>query len=78
MLFDTSWKRRDSGAGEDGDRRTLAIQEKFEVPDGVTVHFWTQRVDGTGEFALIEMDDANALAPAVLTFSPFTTLRSYR
>ena len=71
MLFHTSWTRRDSGAGENSDRRALAIQEKFEVPEGVTVHSWTQRVDGTGGFALIEMHDANALAASVLTFSPF-------
>ena len=71
MLFQASWTRRDSGATEDGDRRVLAILEKFEVPEGVTVHSWVERVDGTGGFGLLEADDPQALAAGFPIFSPY-------
>jgi Protein of unknown function (DUF3303) len=71
MLFQASWTRRDSGATEDGDRRVLAILEKFSVPDGVTVHSWVERIDGTGGFGLLEADDPQALAAGFPIFGPY-------
>jgi hypothetical protein len=71
MLFQASWIRRDSGASEDGDRRVLSILEKFEVPEGVTVHSWVERVDGTGGFGLLESDDPQALAAGFSLFDPY-------
>ena len=71
MLFQASWTRRDSGASEDGDRRVLSILEKFEVPDGVTVHSWVERIDGMGGFGLLEADDPQALAAGFPIFAPY-------
>jgi len=70
-LFHASWVRRDSGASEDGDRRVLAILERFEVPDGVTVHAWVERVDGTGGFGVLETDDPVALGAGFPLFNPY-------
>ena len=71
MLFQVSWTRRDTGASEEGDRRVLALLEKFEVPEGVTVHTWVERVDGTGGFGLLEADDPQALAAGLVIFAPY-------
>jgi hypothetical protein len=70
MLFQASWIRRD-GTDEEGDRRLLSILEKFEVPDGVTVHNWVERIDGNGGFGLLEADDAQALAAGFPIFAPY-------
>ena len=71
MLFQAFWIRRDSGASEDSDRRVLSILEKFEVPDGVTVHSWVERIDGTGGFGLLETDDPQALGAGFPLFNPY-------
>ena len=70
MLFQASWIRRD-GLTEEAERRLLSILEKFEVPDGVTVHSWVERIDGNGGFGLLEADDAQALAAGFPIFTPY-------
>ena len=70
MLFQISWVRRDS-AGEEADKRILAILDKFTLHPNLTVHSWVERTDGCGGFALVETDDSAALMAGAPLFAPY-------
>jgi hypothetical protein len=71
MMFHVRWTRRDSGASDEADRQLLAILEKFTPPEGVTIHSWLERIDGTGGFAVLEATDPTALAAGFPIFNPY-------
>ena len=70
MLFHVTFLRRDT-AGEEADRRILAILEKFEPAPGLNIQTSVTRADGMGGYAIVEADDTMALAAGPPLFAPY-------
>ncbi len=70
MLLHLTWRRRD-GVTEADDRRQLELLELFVPPDGLTIHMWVERPDGSGGFGLVETDDPAHLSVGPMLFAPY-------
>jgi hypothetical protein len=74
MLFHVTWSFSDPS--EDGTRRSLAVFEKWQPPNGAEFQGFFGFADGSGGVAIIEADSAATLARTTAPWTPwlhFTT-----
>jgi Protein of unknown function (DUF3303) len=69
MLFMVSWEFTDSS--EDGEKRSLEVFARWQPPAGADFQAFYGFADSSGGFAIIEADDASALAEATAPFVPW-------
>ena len=69
MLFHVSWTFADST--EEGQRRSLAVFEKWQPPEGADFKGFYGFADGGGGFAIIDADSAETLARTALPWTPW-------
>ena len=72
MKFHVSWTPRLGGSGRENEE---TLQRAYEIfgrwKPTATVHQFLGRVDGRGGFAIVETDDAEAIARDIAAFVPF-------
>jgi hypothetical protein len=69
MLFHVTWHFVDTS--EDGNRRSLAVFEKWQPPAGAEFQGFYGFADGTGGVAIIEADSAATLARTTAPWTPW-------
>lgn len=58
-------------------KRILDLYSKWSPPETATFHQFVGRLDGAGTFAVIETDDAAALAETTSKFGPYVEYQIY-
>lgn len=74
MLFSLSWQFTDQS--EPGERRTLALFEKWAPPEGWEFKGFYGYADGSGGTAIIEVDSAQTLARGTAVWTPWLTFEA--
>jgi hypothetical protein len=69
MLFHVTWEFTDET--EEGQRRSLAVFAKWQPPAGAEFKGFYGFADGSGGAAIIEVDDAAALARTTAPWTPW-------
>jgi hypothetical protein len=69
MLFHVTWQFVDTS--EDGNRRSLAVFEKWQPPAGADFQGFYGFADGSGGVAIIEADSAATLARTTAPWTPW-------
>ncbi len=69
MLFHVTWEFIDTS--EEGERRSLALFEKWQPPDGAEFKGFYGFANGGGGVALIEADSAATLARTSAPWTPW-------
>ena len=69
MLFHVTWEFGDSS--EEGNRRSLAVFEKWQPPAGAEFQGFYGFADGSGGVAIIEADSAATLARTTAPWTPW-------
>jgi hypothetical protein len=74
MLFHVTWQFVDTS--EDGNRRSLAVFEKWQPPAGAEFQGFYGFADGSGGVAIIEADSAAALARTTAPWTPWLRFKA--
>jgi hypothetical protein len=69
MLFHVTWEFTDTS--EEGERRSLAVFEKWQPPAGAEFKGFYGFTDNRGGVALIEVDSAETLARTSAPWTPW-------
>jgi hypothetical protein len=69
MLFHVTWDFTDQS--EEGERRSLAVFEKWQPPAGAEFKGFYGFADGSGGIAIIEVDSAATLARTTAPWTPW-------
>ena len=69
MLFHVDWEFVDTS--EAGEKRSLEVFSKWQPPEGAHFQAFYGYADGTGGFAIVEAENAAALARASGAFTPW-------
>ena len=69
MLFHIEWEFIDTS--EEGEKRSLEVFGRWQPPEGTDFQAFYGYADGTGGFAIVEADNATALAQASAPFTPW-------
>jgi uncharacterized protein DUF3303 len=69
MLFHVTWEFTDES--EEGSRRSLAVFQAWQPPEGAEFKGFYGFADGGGGVAIIEADDAAALARTTAPWGPW-------
>ena len=69
MLFHVTWQFIDTS--EEGQRRSLAVFEKWQPPTGAEFQGFYGFADGSGGVALVEADSAATLARTIDPWTPW-------
>jgi len=73
MKYVISWTPREGGSALDNESssfRFLELLRNWRPKEGTTFHQYVLRIDGDGGFAIVETEDASALASTLYKFSP--------
>jgi len=74
MKFVIQWTSRPGGSGRDNEetqKRVQAVFGKWSPSPSATIQQYVGRIDGRGGFAVVETDDANAMAGDLSVFTPY-------
>jgi hypothetical protein len=74
MKYVITWKPRAGASAADNEAsagRVLDLIDRPTAAPGTTLHQMVLRIDGEGGFAVVEVDDATALARTFYKFAPF-------
>ena len=74
MLFHVIWEFTD--ASEAGEKRSLAVFEKWQPPAGFEFRGFYGFADGSGGVAIVEADDAQTVARGTAPFTPWLRFRA--
>ena len=69
MLIHLTWEFTDQG--EDAEKRSLAILDKWEPPAGLEFHGFYGTADGSGGVAIVEADSAQTIARGIAPSTPW-------
>jgi hypothetical protein len=69
MLFHVTWKA--TVFDEEAEQRSLTLFEQWEAPEGAHFVGFYANVGGDGGVAIIDSDDAAALARTIAPWTPF-------
>lgn len=69
MLFHVSWRFTDQS--EEAERRSLALFQQWQPPEGADFKGFYGFADGTGGAAIIEADSAATLARTTAPWAPW-------
>lgn len=69
MLFHVTWDFADDS--EEGGRRSLAVFQSWQPPEGADFKGFYGFADGSGGVAIVEVDSAATLARTVAPFTPW-------
>jgi hypothetical protein len=65
------------GSGEASNDRALQLFSKWQPPAGSTFHQFVGRLDGDGEFAVVETENPAELLDSTGKFAPFNVFQVY-
>jgi hypothetical protein len=68
------WTSRPGASGLDNEetqKRIQAVFGKWSPSPSGTIHQYVGRIDGRGGFAVVDTDDANAMAGDLSVFTPY-------
>ncbi|HUR84032.1 MAG TPA: DUF3303 family protein [Solirubrobacteraceae bacterium] len=74
MLFHVLWEFVDTT--EDGERRSLEVFSQWQPPEGAEFQSFYGFTDGTGGFAMVEVDSAATLARTMAPWTPWLRFTS--
>jgi hypothetical protein len=69
MLFHVSWQF--ANPSEEGQRRSLRVLQKWQPPAGAQFQGFYHFADGSGGFAIIEVDSAATMARTTAPWTPW-------
>ena len=69
MLFHVSWQY--PNPSEEGQRRSLQVLQKWQPPAGAQFQAFYEFADGSGGFAIVEVDSAATMARTTAPWTPW-------
>ncbi len=74
MLFHVTWRFTDQS--EEGEKRSLSVFSQWQPPEGAQFQGFYGFADGSGGFAIIEVDSAQTLARVSAPWTPWLTFEA--